>query len=215
MSLFSHTLRTKKGYTPTPFVVGLSKLLKRVSMRTGARQAVDSINDNHTKYVAPRKVWGYTLAEAVVYIAIFSIFSVIAINSILIMTASFKTVRAERAVNTAALSGFDRIVRASRLAASVNTLGSVFDTNPGTLALVDSDGGTETFYIENGRLVESVDGTLLGALTPETVVIDSLIFRLISVGTTLAVRVEMTVHDSRNPDASREFTNTALLRGTY
>lgn len=162
-----------------------------------------------------RHTRGYTLAEAVVYIAIFSIFSVVAVNAIIIMTASFKTVRAERAVNTAALAGFDRIVRASRLAASVNTLGSVFDTNPGTLALVDSDGGAEAFYVEDGRLIESIDGTPLGTLTPETVVVDSLIFRFISVGTTLAVRVEMTVHDSRNPDASREFSNTALLRGTY
>lgn len=158
---------------------------------------------------------GYTLMEAVVYVAILAVFSVIAVNAIIIILGSFRHVRAERTVNTAATVAFERVVREARAAASITTANSSFDTHPGRLTLSLPNAATREFYIENGVLRVKEDGVYAGTLTASTTVIDSLIFRHLDHGTTQGVRIELTIHDTRDPGATRQFADTAVLRGTY
>lgn len=171
----------------------------------------------HYEYTNKMKVKrsGYTLMEAVVYIAVLAVFSVIAVNAIIIILGSFRHLRAERTVNTAAGVAFERMVRDTRTAESVTTLQSTFDTNPGRLTLVNPDTGTTEFYIENGALKVKESGVYAGTLTASTTVVDNLVFRFINHGTVQGVRMELTLHDIRESTASRQFADTAVLRGTY
>ncbi|MEK7139895.1 MAG: prepilin-type N-terminal cleavage/methylation domain-containing protein [Patescibacteria group bacterium] len=163
----------------------------------------------------PRKVSGYTLMEAVVYIAVLAVFSVIAVNAIIIILGSFRHLRAERTVNTAAQVSFERMVRDTRTAESITILQSTFDTNPGRLTLVNPDMSATEFYIENGTLKVRENGVYAGMLTASTTVVDTLVFRFINHGTVQGVRMELTLHDTRDPGVSRQFADTAVLRGTY
>lgn len=158
---------------------------------------------------------GYTLMEAVVYVAILAVFSVIAVNAIIIILGSFRHVRAERTVNTAATVAFERMVRDTRTAESITTLQSTFDTNPGRLTLVNPDTSTTEFYIEGSALKVKENGAYAGTLTASTTAVDSLVFRFINHGTVQGVRMELALHDTRDPGAMRQFADTAVLRGTY
>jgi len=163
---------------------------------------------------------GYSLLETVVYVAVFAVFSVVVVNSLIVVTGTFLNIRTERTVNNTASVALDRIVRETRLANSVDTLNSTFDVNPGRLTLntTDSMGGATTveFYIENGRLKVKEGGVVSGALTSSSVVIDSAIFRLVTNGSAQAVKMEFALHDSRDKTSvTKYFYNTALLRGSY
>lgn len=168
-----------------------------------------------TLHPTPSLRRGYTLMEAVVYITILAVFSVIAVNAIIIILGSFKHLRAERTVNTTAGVAFERMVRDTRTAESVTTLQSTFDTNPGRLTLVNPDTSTTEFYIENGALKVKESGVYAGTLTASTTVVDNLVFRFINHGTVQGIRMELTLHDTRDTAASRQFADTAILRGTY
>jgi len=163
---------------------------------------------------------GYTLFETVTYVALFSILSVVAINAIVVVVSTFADVRADRAINHTAISALDRMVREIRLAEQVDTEDSVFDTSPGSLSLssVDSNGYaiTRSFYIEDGRIHTAVDDVSQGAITSDSIVIDTLTFRLTKQDDRQAVRMEVVIYDNRSSEPKkREFYNTATLRGTY
>ena len=158
---------------------------------------------------------GYTLMEAVVYVAVLAVFSVIAVNTIIIIVGSSKHVRAERSVNSVAQVAFERIVRDTRTAVSVDTIGSAFDAHPGALSLNNPDTSTTRFYVENGAIKVRENGVYTGTLTASTTAVDNLVFRFINHGTVQAVRVEMTLSDTRDPGVTRQFADTAVLRGSY
>ena len=161
---------------------------------------------------------GYTLMELVVYVAVFALLSVVVVNAILSVAGTFLVIRAERNVNTTANTALERVVRETRLAIGVDTFASTFGAHPGRLTLntTDTNGiaATVEFYIENGTLKVRENGVDAGALTPSTVAIDTFIMRFITVGSVQAVKIELTLHDTRGGTA-RSFYNTALLRGSY
>jgi len=164
---------------------------------------------------ASRTALGFTLIETVIYITILAVFSVIAVNAIIVILASFKNVRAERAVNTAAYISLERIVRDTRAASNVAQAQSIFDANPGRLTLTNSDASTREFYMENGELKIKEDDVYTGTLIANTVVVDTLIFRFINHGQVQGVRIEMALHDTRTPGVVKQFSDTAVLRGVY
>jgi len=162
---------------------------------------------------------GYSLIEMVVYIAVFAVLSVVIVNGLLTITSSFLKIRTERAINNTALLAIDNIVRESRLANSVDILNSTFDATPGRLTLnttINDLPGTVEFYIDNGQLKVRENSIDAGILTPPSIVLDNIVFRLITNGSAQAVKIEITMHDSRDKAyVQKTFYNTALLRGSY
>ncbi|MEK7555797.1 MAG: hypothetical protein AAB523_00745 [Patescibacteria group bacterium] len=167
-----------------------------------------------------KKEKGYSLLEMVIYIGVFAFLSVVVVNSLLITTSSFLKIRTERNLNNTALVSMERVIRETRLANNVQILNSTFNVNPGRLTLDTRDGAglpkTVEFYVSDGRLRVRENGADTGALTPSNIELQDLKFRLITNGSVQAVKVEMTLRDTRVATSSpRSFYNTALLRGSY
>lgn len=163
---------------------------------------------------------GYTLFETVIFTAIFTFFSIVIVGSLILASAAFLKIRTERNINNTAIVVMERMVREIRLGTSIDTLNSTFDSTPGRLMLntVDilGDPTTVEFYIENGEMKIREGGVEAGNLTPDNIVVDNLMYHLITNGSTQAVKIEITVHDSRAKlPTTRNFYNTALVRGTY
>lgn len=163
------------------------------------------------------KKYGYTLAELIVYVAVFSFISVVVVNSLIIMGSSFLKVRMARNINTAAATLLERIVFDVRSASSINTGQSIFDASPGNLAINTLNSvGTPIiieFYYDSGVMRVREDSIEQGALTADTVVIDSIIFRHITDTNVDGVKIELAVHDARekNPE-SKKFYQSAIVR---
>ncbi len=163
---------------------------------------------------------GYTLLEMVIYIAVLSVFTVIIVFSLINIAKSFLEVRVERNVNNAAVSALDRMVREIRLSNSVDILNSTFGVNPGriTLNTLASNGSTTTveFFVSNGIVRMKEGGVDSGALTQSNVNVENLLFQFITIGTTQAVKIDMSLSDTRVGTTSiKNFNNTGLIRGSY
>ncbi|MFC1721217.1 hypothetical protein ACFLY0_01515 [Patescibacteria group bacterium] len=170
------------------------------------------------KYLSQNK--GYTLFEVVIFTAVFTFFSTVIVGSLIISSSVFLRIRTERNINNTAIVAVERIVRETRLATDVDILNSTFDSSPGRLTLNTVDGlGVATtieFYVEDGVIKVKEGGVVSGNLTPGNVVVDDITYRLITNGSAQAVKIEITLHDSRAKiPTTRNFYNTALIRGTY
>jgi len=158
---------------------------------------------------------GYTLIEMVVYIAVLAMFSIIIVFSLINVTKSFLEIRVERNVNNAALVSMDRIVREIRLSNSVDILNSTFGVNPGRLTL-NTGITTVEFFVENDVLKMKEGGVLSGALIPSNIQIENLVFELITNGPVQAVKIDMSISDTRvSTTSTKNFNNTGLIRGSY
>lgn len=160
--------------------------------------------------------------ELIIYAAILAIISVLAVNAILIMTKSFGSFKASRALNVSVRTALERMIREIRLANSLNSGESVFDANPGRLVLntVDQEienPATMEFVLGNNAVKYRKNGASLEQLTGAEVQVNRLIFRKIqNASTSLAVKVEMTVSAGQGVSQKTEnFYATAVLRGGY
>jgi len=197
MSIFNK----KRGFTPTPFVRMLSK-------KDSARSA------------SPQKVWGFTLMEMIIYVTIVSVIFVLVVNTLLILSRSYKSIKLTNDVNNSATISLERIIREIRFSNSVNTGSSILDTNPGKLVLntTDVSGSPQTlnFYIEDGILKLDKDTTFFGNLTRDNVEVTNLIFRHINASTSEAIKVEMELTGTEgNATKVESFYTSAVLRGSY
>jgi len=196
-----NNLRQKMRLTPTPFVGKLSK-------RDSARSA------------SPRKVWGFTLIEMIVYVAILSAVFILVVNTILIVSRSYSAIKVTSDINSSASISLERLIREIRLASGVDTIQSNLGTHPGRLFLntVDSLGAPMTldFYIENNLLKLKKNGVLSGTLVRDNIQVTNLIFRHIELGVSEAVKIEMRIQGTEGKSTKTEdFYGTAVLRGSY
>ncbi|MEX0918357.1 MAG: hypothetical protein WDZ85_00080 [Candidatus Paceibacterota bacterium] len=155
---------------------------------------------------------GYTLIEAIVYIAILTVILVAVMLLVVVMLRSLSGIRANHTLMQGAEAGLERLLREVRKTGSINLTASVFDTSPGRLVLISTDSGnnqiTQDFYVDNGRLLLSTNGATGLDLLPQSADLDSLIFRQFD---NVGVKIEMTISDSRT-DAGRAFYSSAVLR---
>ena len=153
------------------------------------------------------------MIELLFYISIFAVVFLIMINSIIVMTRSFR----EASINTDIIQSsgiMDRISREIRKAESINTI------NTSDLKLnTTNDAGTATtvqFSLSGSNIIFYDNDVLLGNLNSPNISVTSLSFTQITTAKGTAVKVFMTVlSNNYGSNRSENFYNTIVLRGNY
>lgn len=163
---------------------------------------------------------GFTLIEMIMYIAILAIVSVLVINVLFVMIRAFTDIRVARDINNVAVVALDRIVREIRTANSVDVANSIFSSTPGKLVLNTKDSlGNNTsldFFVDGGIIKVIGTGTGSSPLHTPSVVVNSLIYNLISGSNSSAIRIELVLVGKRgNVEKTSKFYSTVVLRGSY
>ncbi len=162
---------------------------------------------------------GYTLVEAIIYIAILAILSIVFISLLFTMTQSYTKFRLERDLASSASLGLERLARETRQAKSID-LASTLGSHPGRLFLntTDSAGAATTidFYLLDSTLMVKPGSAMAASTTAARVKVDNLVFRQINTAESSAVKIEMTLSSSRGQiSRTAKFYATAVLRGSY
>lgn len=158
--------------------------------------------------------------EAVVYVAVLSFISVVAINSIILFQNLFLEMKKNRNINNTAELAMGRMMKEIKNATDIQSGGSVFDSSPGRLAVtsLDNFGAAISieFYVENNILKIKENAVAKGSLMPANTTVDTLIFRQITGARSKGVKIEMTLRDARGKNPLvKNFYSTAVLRGSY
>jgi len=163
---------------------------------------------------------GYSIAEVIVYLAIFAMVSLMVINSFIVVISSFATTRTNRDLLESGLSSMERISREIRQAKSIDIVASTLDSTPGILQLNSTDENDVSMVIkfvnENGDLNIYKNGVLIGNLINENITVQSIIYRRIATTEGEAVKIEMSLQDTPGKTVKVEkFYDTINLRGKY
>ncbi len=167
-----------------------------------------------------KKNKGYSLIEAIVYLAIFGTLSVLVINSFLVVLSSFNRSRINSNLAESGASAMERMSREIRQAKNIDTTNSVLNSSFGTLQLNSTNSSNvakiEKFNVSNGDLNLYEDDVLVGNLLGQKVDITSFIVRRITTVEGEAVKIEMTLQNTGSTTiATANFYNTIILRGSY
>lgn len=156
---------------------------------------------------------GYAVLELVFYISLFVILSVLVINSMVVMTQSFKetTVQAELSQSGTILERISREIRGAYGIASVSASDLVLNTK-------DSAGANKTVqFVLSGTDVRLLENTIFtGNLNTPTIAVTGLSFTQITTAQGSAVKISFTVQSTNDKQNRTEtFYNTVVLRGGY
>ena len=163
---------------------------------------------------------GFTLVEMIIYIAFFAILSVLAVNATIMVMKSFYTLRLNQSVKQSATVALERLSREVRNAYDIDTANSTLGSSPGRLTLNTKDAvGANTtmeFYVDGASQLRLKEGCVdKGSLVTKSVTLTNLVFRSISTTNSKAVKIEMTLHDSRATTTQAvKFYDTIVLRGS-
>lgn len=167
---------------------------------------------------------GFSLIEAVVYVALLGVVAVFVVNSLLYLTDAYTRVRAEREVLTNARAVIDLI--GSRVASSRETYAftSKFDADDGQLSLITAATTTpghaaaySDVWISSGAVYAREEGSATTTLSAGSVQVSLLRFERIAQSPKReAVRATIRVDaaGARHP-TSMTLTTTIALRGNY
>jgi len=155
---------------------------------------------------------GYSLIEILVYVIIFSVISILVINSLLVITKSFAKSKESRELMSSAVSSMERMTREIRSAQTINAVsaGSI------TLTAVENSINKKLeFYTLNNDLLFEEDDVLVGSLLMPNVRVTSLTFTNLTLTKGQAVKISMTLeYNNGNLNKSEIFYNTIFLRGS-
>lgn len=165
---------------------------------------------------------GFTMVEMIIYIALFSVISILAVNATIVVMRAFYTLRITQSISQSATAGLERMTREIRNAYDIDTVNSTLGTSPGRLTLKTKDDAgaltTVEFYVTANQVGMKVGGVDKGPLFTRTVTATNLIFRSISTANSKAIKIEMTLRDSRDAQlgATKTVTyyDTIVLRGS-
>lgn len=165
---------------------------------------------------------GFTLVEMVIYVAFFSVLSIVTVNATIMVMKSFYSLRITQSISQSATTALERMTREIRNAYAVDTANSTLTTNPGRLTLLTKDDAgaltTVEFYMNNSQLNMKVGGVDKGSLVSKTVTMTNLVFRQATSTNSQAVKVEMTLRDSRDvrlgATKTVKYYDTIVLRGS-
>ena len=166
----------------------------------------------------PKNESGFTLIEAIIYIAIFVMLSALLIDSLVVISKAYDDVRVNRDMLSSVNTSMERIAHDIKSASSwvSGSSNSVFATSPGKLTIKNFDNTTEVFELISGDVQFTDQTGYVSNLTGSHVFVDSLIFRDISTANSKAVKIEITMHSLRYPSAkSLSLSDTVVLRGSY
>ena len=156
---------------------------------------------------------GYSIVEILFYIAIFSAFGIILINSLVTMTKSFKQTRISWELSQSSAI-IEKISREIKQAHSVNYI----STSDLILGSKDTEGNDKTvqFTLSGSNIIFLENGTLIGNLNTPNISIQSLNFEKVTTAKGSAVKFLVTIKSNNDPSSRNEdFYNTLVLRGDY
>lgn len=164
---------------------------------------------------------GFSIIEIIIYLSIFTILSILVINSFITVMRSFSATRENISLLEAGINGMERISREIRKSDAIDLVNS--SLSEGILHLNNTkDGFVKRFSSESGDLnlyecsslgaCDILSGNLIG----ENISLESLVFRRIITEKSEAIKIEMSLRDVRSKTGKVEnFYNTIILRGGY
>ncbi|HEY4478171.1 MAG TPA: prepilin-type N-terminal cleavage/methylation domain-containing protein [Candidatus Paceibacterota bacterium] len=165
------------------------------------------------KLIKSQNKKGFTLLEMVFYVALFSVISLILVQAIITMVASFRETQITADINQTN-QVLERVSREIRQAISISTITA---TNL-KLNTTDSSGNaaTITFTLAGTNLELRQNDVLIGNLNSTNLNITALTFTQITTSNSSAVKIEMTVTSNRYGSVrTANFYDTLVLRGSY
>ncbi len=163
---------------------------------------------------------GYSIIEIIIYVAVFAVITLVIMNSFIVLVSFFNQTRTNHDLVKNGNIALDRMSYEIRLANNIRTGTSTLGSSPGVLDLdsVDSGGTAQTvkFDVSSGDLNLSYNSTLQASILAPNIDVTSLIFRKITTTNSTAVKVEITLQDTRDRTGLTEkFSDTIILRGGY
>lgn len=159
---------------------------------------------------------GFTLIEAILYLALFVALSTFLIDALLVMSKAYTEVRVNRDLLESAQVSMERMTREIRSSSGASSS----DGSALTLNTTDEHGVATSvhFDLSDGAIhMGNADaGAGIGTLSNSHVQVESLVFRIIHTTSSEAVRIEMTLKSLRSATGKTiSLTDTAVLRGSY
>lgn len=163
-----------------------------------------------------KKISGYTLIEAVIYLAILAVIITAVIGLTVSMIRALSEVRISQALTSSAQSSLELITRQIRGADEIVIASSVFGVNPSRLFINSFDEMgvpvTYDFYISQAKILLSTNGGPGVSLLTESVTVDSFVIHHFTGVNVEGVKIELIISDSRNSIRNRSFSATAIRR---
>lgn len=162
---------------------------------------------------------GLSLVEIIIYIGIFGFLSVTIINLFMGTFAVFAKVRANNGLLQTGSALIEHLNYQTRNAKGLAT-GGTYGTSPSIIALTVEDGGAVqyvyTYDVSGGVLRQKIDLGTAQPMHSSKQEVTNFTVNEITIGTRKALRISLTLHDSRViPAISETFTTTVIVRGSY
>ncbi len=160
-----------------------------------------------------KKNSGYAVLEILLYILLFAVLSIAVINSIIVMTRSFKEVQ----INRDLIEGATLMERISREIRHTESIVSIDNTNIKVNSKDENNiSQTITFALSGGNILYSKNDIFVDNLNSSDVVVSDLIFTSIGSPSVNAIKIHFGV-SSLNDSFNRveDFYNTVVFRGMY
>lgn len=156
---------------------------------------------------------GYSIVEMLFYISIFSVFSVVLINSLVVMTRAFRanTIQADLVQSASIL---ERMSREVRQAYGINSIGA----SDLRLNTKDDLGNNKTvrFVLTGSDILFYENDVLTGNLNSPNIQVNTLSFSQITTTVGVAIKISLSLNSTRDGASTTEdFYNTIVLRGGY
>jgi len=158
--------------------------------------------------------FGYSLIEVIVYVSILTVISMFVVGSAFSVYKAFGKTRIDRAVSLNGTLAMETMIRETRQAISIDTIGSLFGVDPGTLSL-----GTKKFFLSNGTLKVQEGANPAQDLTSGVTVTNLVFYRETAVSVQVLsdiIKIVMTIESGEGIFLRRTtFFGSAVVRGAY
>lgn len=158
----------------------------------------------------------FSIIEIIIYLAIFTIVSIVVINSFIIVLSSFTTIRINHDLLGSGSMAMERISREIRQASSidvVNTTSEVLQLNS-----TDSSGNIVVikFAKEGDALNIYKDGNIVGNILASNIILNSISFDRIVTTKGEGLKIKIVLQNTGGKiERIENFYNTVVLRGGY
>ena len=157
---------------------------------------------------------GVSIVETVIYVAIFTVMSIVVINSFLVIISSLSVIRMNHELLDSGSISMERISREIRNAKNIDLVNT--PSNGTVLQIKNTDNIYIKFSKDGDNLNLYEGGTLVDNLLTENIKLNSISFTPISTTSSEGVKIQMTLEYSRGRlNKIENFYDTVVLRGGY
>lgn len=175
-----------------------------------------NLNNKWLNEKISKLVSGFSVLEIIIYVSIFSLISIVVINSFIVTMSLFSVIRTNHDLLDSGSISMDRISHEIRQAKSIDVANSTSEILQLNSTDVSGNAVVVRFVKENNTLNLYKDNVLIGSLLIQNIQLNSLLFNRISTTNGEAVKIKMVIQDTRSRQNKIEsFYNTVVLRGKY